>query len=170
MSDIVNTAQTVTVPSVKVKRHGPAPKFRPIIYQPPKPKYHVSVISTFAEAREHAKKVVGGVWTPDKLDELRQLIADGMSLVELGEHFGTTPAAVRGTCYRNKIQSPPLRRNRKKYEYHKENNARIIEMMDAGMAASEIAGELDMIVSAVYQIMYLERKRRKANEQHQSDS
>lgn len=164
MSDIVNTSQPASVHRATVKRHGPAPKFRPIIYTPPKPKYHVSVISTFAEAREHAKKVVGGVWTPDKLDELRQLIADGQSLVELGEHFDTTPAAVRGVCYRNKIQPPPLRRNRKKYEYHKENNARIIEMMDAGMAASDIAGELDMIVSAVYQVMYLERKRRKANE------
>lgn len=170
MSDIVNTAQTASVHRATVKRHGPAPKFKPIIYTPPKPKYPVSVVATFAEAREHAKKVVGGVWTPDKLDELRQLIADGQSLVELGEHFGTTPEAVRGACYRNKIQPPPLRRSRKKYEYHKENNTRIIEMMDAGMAASEIAGELDMIVSAVYQIMYLERKRRKKNEQHQSDS
>ncbi len=67
MSDIVNTAQTITVPSVKVKRHGPAPKFKPIIYTPPKPKYSVNIIATFHEAREHAKKVVGGVWTPDKV-------------------------------------------------------------------------------------------------------
>lgn len=169
MSDIVNTAQTVTVPSVKVKRKGPAPKFRPIIYQPPKPKYNVNVIATFAEARERAKKVVGGVWTPEKVEELKRLIADGESLVDLGEHFGTTPEAVRGACYRNKIQPPPLRRSRKKYEYHKENNARIIEMMDAGMQPKEIAGELDMLVSAVYQIMYMERKRRRNNEQHQSD-
>lgn len=164
MSDIVNTAQPAGTHRATVKRHGPTPKFRPIIYQPPKPKYPVSVISTFAEAREHAKKVVGAVWTPDRVSELRQLIAAGQSLVELGEHFGTTPEAVRGACYRNKIQPPPLRRSRKKYEYHKGNNTRIIEMMDAGMAASEIAGELDMIVSAVYQVMYLERKRRKANE------
>ena len=164
MSDIVNTAQTVTVPSVKVKRHGPTPKFRPIIYVPPKPKYNVNVIATFAEAREHAKRSVGGVWTQDKVEELKRLIADGASLVDLGEHFGTTPEAVRGACYRNKIQSPPLRRSRKKYEYHKENKARIIELMDAGMQPKEIAGEMDMVLSAVYQIMYMERNRRKANE------
>lgn len=164
MSDIVNTAQTASVHRATVKRHGPAPKFKPIIYTPPKPKYPVSVVATFAEAREHAKKVVGGVWTPDKLEELKRLIADGKSLVELGEHFGATPEAVRGACYRNKIQPPAYRKARKKYEYHDEKKDKIIEMMDAGMQPKEIAGELDMVVSAVYQVMYLERKRRKANE------
>ena len=164
MSDIINTAQTTTAHRATVKRKGPANKFKPIIYVPPKPKYSVNVIATFAEARERAKKVVSGVWTPDKVEELKRLIADGESLVDLGEHFGTTPEAVRGACYRNTIKPPAYRKARKKYEHHDAKKDKIIEMMDAGMQPKEIAGEMDMVLSAVYQIMYMERKRRKANE------
>ena len=165
MSDIINTARTGKVPAAVMKRKGPAPRFAPMRYEPPKPKPAI-VVPTFAEARENARKAAlqASVWTPERCADMQRRIEQGACLVELGELYNARPDTVRAACWRLGIKAPPLRHERKKWQVLGDLKKRVIEMMDDGKSAGDIAAETGLEVRQVYQIRYHERKRRKKDE------
>src|SRR5262245_8332236 len=48
--------------------------------------------------------------TPDNLQRVRQLAAEGNSSIEIAKSMGSTPASVKNVCCRHKIKIPRTRR------------------------------------------------------------
>ena len=58
------------------------------------------------------KKAVRPVrFTPDNLQRVRQLAAEGNSSIEIAKSMGSTPASVKNVCCRHKIKIPRTRRS-----------------------------------------------------------
>jgi hypothetical protein len=50
-------------------------------------------------------------FTPDNLQRVRQLAAEGNSSIEIAKSMGSTPASVKNVCCRHKIKIPRKRRS-----------------------------------------------------------
>jgi len=50
-------------------------------------------------------------FTPDNVQRVRQMAADGKSSIEIAKAMGSTPASVKNVCCRHKIKIPRTRRS-----------------------------------------------------------
>ena len=50
-------------------------------------------------------------FTPDNLQRVRQMAAEGNSSIEIAKFVGSTPASVKNVCSRHKIKIPRRRRS-----------------------------------------------------------
>ncbi len=86
------------------------------------------------------------VWTPERVDSLRGMAADGLTMPEAAARLGTSRGNV---AYMARAFGVRFNGRRKRPQYTEADRGAVARMADEGMSAKEIAAALGRIVPSV---------------------
>lgn len=99
-------------------------------------------------------------WTPDKLEELRQLVLSGLSNLEIAHKMGERPHTIANICYRHKDVIPPRTRRSgrsrdsfKPLRWNGTERSRLGVYRHLGWTNKEIADHYGVTPAAIRQVL-----------------